>query len=131
MPPEFHYFKPEEVEGLNEEFIAKLDMATAKTAEISLEKRRVPFVISSGFRTPEKNQSVIGAVADSSHLTGLAVDLLVNNSHDVWVMVAALREAGIHRVGVYLDQFFNPVHIHCDVDPDKVAQVLFIKQEKN
>lgn len=125
------YFKPEEVEGLNEQFVAKLDAATARTIDISLEKQRIPFVITSGLRTPEANQSLGGAVSDSAHLTGHAVDLAVATSHDVWIIVAALRDAGINRIGVYVNKEWQPTHIHCDDDPDKVPQVLFIKGEQN
>lgn len=131
MPPDFKYFQASEVEGLDVEFVAKLDMATAKTAEISDEKRRIPFIVTSGFRSPEKNQSVIGAVPDSSHLKGLAVDLLVSSSHDVWVMVAALNSVGITRIGIYVDKNWQPVHLHCDMDPEKVSQVVFVKPEAN
>lgn len=131
MPPEYRFFKPEEVVGLDADFVAKLDLATAKTEQISREKRRIPFVITSGLRTPEKNQSVIGAVPDSAHLTGHAVDLKVENSHEVWVMVAALRDAGIFRIGIYVDKDWQPIHLHCDDDPEKVDQVIFVKQEQN
>lgn len=127
----YTHFTDAEVEGLDPEFVAKLDLATAKTAEISLEKRRIPFVITSGFRTAETNQSLGGAVSNSAHLKGLAVDLHVETSHDIWVMVAALNTVGINRVGVYVDANCQPVHLHCDVDPDKVPQVLFIKIEQN
>lgn len=129
MPPEFNFFIATEVVGLDTEFVSKLDLATAKTAEISVEKRRIPFVITSGFRTPEKNLSVIGSVPDSSHLKGLAVDLLVTNTHEVWVIVAALIMVGIKRIGVYVDKNDQPTHIHADMDPEKVDQVLFIKRE--
>lgn len=129
MPPEYAHFKPEEVVGLDPEFVTKLDWATSATAKLSATGQRIPFVITSGLRTLEKNQSVIGAVADSAHLTGKAVDLRVDNSHEVWVIVAALTEAGINRIGIYVDKEWRPIHIHCDVDPDKVQQVIFIKQE--
>lgn len=131
MPPEYKYFKQEEVVGLDPEFVAKLDLATAKTEEISEEKRRIPFVITSGFRTPEKNLSVIGSVPDSSHLKGMAVDLKVSSSHDSWVIAMALKEVGITRVGIYVDREWNPSHVHADMDGDKVSQVLFIRQEGN
>ncbi len=131
MPPEYRYFKPEEVVGLDPEYVSKLDFATAKTAEISEDHRRIPFVIASGFRTPEKNQSLIGAVPDSSHLTGLATDLVVENDHDLWLMVAALTEVKINRIGIYVDKNNKPTHIHNDCDPSKPAQVIFIKQEAN
>src|SRR5437764_536052 len=79
MPPTYKWFKPEEVEGLDEEFVAKLDQARNLAG--------FPFVIASGFRTPEKNESIIGAVRDSSHLKGLAVDLVVANDHEVSLIV--------------------------------------------
>ncbi len=131
MPPEFKYFKPEEVVGLDTEFASKLDLATAKTAELSFEKRRIPFIITSGFRSPEANQSLVGAVSDSAHTKGLAVDLLVSNSHEVWVIIAALTSVGINRIGIYVNEAFQPIHIHCDADTEKVAQVIFVKAEKN
>lgn len=127
----YTHFTDAEVEGLDPEFVAKLDLATAKTAEISLEKRRIPFIIRSGFRTAEANQSLSGSISDSAHLKGLAVDLHVETSHDVWVMVAALATVGINRVGIYVNKDWQPIHLHCDVDPDKVSQVLFIKMEQN
>lgn len=121
MPHEWKYFTAEEVEGLDDEFVAKLDQARHAA--------QTPFVITSGFRTPEKNQSVVGAVPDSSHLKGLAVDLLIENSHQVWQIVAGLLTVGINRIGIYVNKENVPTHIHCDTDPDKVPEVIFIKQE--
>lgn len=131
MPHEWTYFKSNEVEGLNEEYVAKLDMARAKTIQLDPEAKGVAFVIKSGLRTPEKNQSLIGAVPDSAHLKGLASDLLVSNSHEVWLIIAALISVGITRIGVYVNENNEPTHIHNDVDPEKVQQVVFIKREAN
>ncbi len=128
MPPEYTYFKPEEVVGLDPEYVSKLDLATAKTAELN-DGRRIPFVITSGFRTLEKNESVIGAVPDSSHLKGLATDLRVENDHEVWLIVAALTSVGITRIGIYVNADNVPTHIHNDIDPEKVPQVIWIKRE--
>lgn len=115
------YFTDQEVEGLNEEFVAKLDRARHLAG--------IPFTITSGFRTPEKNQSVIGSVADSSHLTGLAVDLRVENSHEVSLICDAVKAMGITRRGIYVNSTFEPIHVHVDVDPEKVSDVIFIRQE--
>lgn len=117
----YAYFSDDEVVGLYPEFVAKLDLAR-KIAGF-------PFIITSGYRSPEKNQSIIGAVPDSAHLKGMAVDLRVENSHEVWKMITALEKAGITRIGVYLNNDMQPVHVHCDMDSDKVQEVLFHKKE--
>ena len=117
------YFTPQEVEGLQDGFIQKLE----KAREIA----DIPFVITSGFRTPEKNQSVIGAVPDSAHCKGLAVDLKVDSSRQAALIVDACKAAGIDRRGIYVNSDWNPIHIHVDVDPDKISNVLFIKKEQN
>ncbi len=121
MPPEYKYFTAEEVEGLNEEFVAKLDQARHIAG--------FPFIITSGFRTPEKNQSVIGAVPDSSHLTGLAVDLRVENDHEVSLIVDACKTVGISRRGIYVDSNNAPTHVHVDMDSTKGQDVIWIKRE--
>lgn len=125
------YFSDLEVEHLEPEYVAKLDMARAKTIEFDPEKRGVPFRISSGFRTPETNQSLIGAIPNSAHCKGLATDLSVNNSNEVFLIVSALLAVGINRIGIYVDKEFLPIHIHNDVDLEKPPQVIFIKQEMN
>lgn len=119
----YRFFSEKELEGLNDEFCQKLE----KAREIA----GIPFVISSGYRDAEKNKSVIGAVADSAHLKGLAVDLRVRSSREAALIVDAAKAAGISRRGIYLDSYFNPRHIHIDVDPDKVEEVLFFKKEEN
>lgn len=124
MPPKWTYFSDEEVKGLNEDFVAKLDMAR-KIAGI-------PFVITSGLRTSEKNQSVIGSVPDSAHLKGLAVDLRVSSSQEVAKILDAASAVGIVRRGVYVNSSFQPIHVHLDDDPEKLAKtgsVVFIKKE--
>jgi uncharacterized protein YcbK (DUF882 family) len=123
MPPKFRYFTAQEVEGLNEEFVALLDQARHRA--------QTAFVITSGLRTPEKNQSVVGAVADSAHLKGLAVDIRVRTSKEVCLIVEAALHVGITRIGIYIDKNFQPRHLHLDVDPDKPEAVIFVKQEAN
>lgn len=112
---------PQEVEGLDENFVAKLDQARHIAG--------IPFIIASGFRTPEKNQSIIGAVADSSHLKGLAVDLVVENDHEIALICDAAKMVGITRRGFYSDINNKPTHIHLDLDPNKVDEVIWLKRE--
>lgn len=121
MPPEYRYFKPSEVEGLNEDFCAKLDQARHLAG--------IPFKISSGLRSLETNQSIIGASPDSSHIQGLAVDLVVENSHEVYLIVHAAIAVGITRFGIYVNADNVPTHVHLDMATDRVTEVIWVKRE--
>lgn len=83
-----------------------------------------PMIITSGFRTVEYNRSLIEqgypASPNSSHLLGWAVDIAVPNSQRRFLLLEALLDAGFHRIG--LGQNF----IHCDLDPNKSPNTLWI-----
>lgn len=124
MPQQWTYFKDAEIRGLDYDFVAKLDKARHIAA--------IPFIITSGLRTFEKNKSVIGAVADSAHLRGLAVDLRARTSNEVGLIVSAAWVMGITRIGIYIDKDMQPRHVHLDSDPEKVPnECIFVKQEVN
>lgn len=111
MPPKPTYFKPEEIEGLDAELVAKLDWARGRSG--------VPFIITSGRRTPEDNERVMGVDA-SAHIKGLAVDLRCSDSTARYKMLQALLLVGFKRLGVY------DKHLHCDLDPDLPQEVVWI-----
>lgn len=110
------YFKKEEVEGLDNELVAKLDQARHLA--------KIPFIITDGLRTLSTNNDP-NSVQDSAHLKGLAVDLRCQNSGDLFLMQRALYSAGFTRVGIYyrIDEITKtkliPTHLHVDIDPDK------------
>lgn len=101
----YKYFKESEVMGLSPALVEMLDKARGLAG--------IPFVITSGIRTEEHNESV-GGVKDSAHLKGLAVDLLVKDSVAGGKILIALVGAGFKRFGFYEDG-----HIHVDIDPEK------------
>jgi ribosomal protein L13E len=109
--PVSKYFTEEETKGLQPELVAMLE----KAREIA----GIPFVITSGFRTTEKNESV-GGVKDSSHTQGLAVDLRARNSNEHFIITKALMEAGFTRISK-----MYKTHIHADIDNTKPQNVLF------
>lgn len=113
--------------GLDNELMAMLDMAR--------EKAGVVFTITSGKRTPENNQGLSGAVGDSSHLTGNAVDLEVGGDDHVFDrMEFGLRAAGFVRLGLYFKlegTKLVPHHIHADNDSTKPQQVTWALIEQN
>jgi|WetSurMetagenome_2_1015567.scaffolds.fasta_scaffold517962_1 hypothetical protein len=124
----YKYFKDEEIVGLDKELVAKLDVARGVAG--------IPFRITSGKRTVEQNSVLKGAVADSSHLTGLAVDLWVEDYHAYCVMLKGLYAAGFRRFGHYftIEQTdpinFIPRHIHVDVDATKLQDCSWCKREQ-
>jgi hypothetical protein len=125
----FRYFKDEEIVGLDRELVAKLDMARGIAG--------VEFKITSGKRTVDQNGVLKGAVTDSAHLTGLAVDLWVEDHHSYCMMLKGLYAAGFRRFGHYftIDQTdpasFTPRHLHVDVDLSKPQDTAWCKREQN
>lgn len=124
------HFTDEEFEGLDKELCAKLDMAR--------EKAGVPFIITSGKRTAEQNANLVGAVSDSAHLTGLAVDLATGDDHTKNRIVYGLCLAGLaDRIGEYFTidptnpNKLIPHHLHVDCDTTKPQQVTWALMEKN
>lgn len=89
-------------------FMGKLDTAR----EIS----GVPYVITSGLRSPEANRAANG-VADSAHLTGHACDILTPDSTHRWRILFGLIRAGFTRIGI------SQEFIHVDDCPNKTPRV--------
>lgn len=111
VPPKPHWFSASEIIGLDTELVAKLDWARGRAG--------VPFVITSGKRTPEENERVMGVEA-SAHIKGLAVDLRCSDSVSRYKMLNALLLVGFKRLGVY-DR-----HVHVDLDPDLPQEVVWV-----
>jgi len=89
---------------MNLEFLHKLDEAR--------ELAGVPFIITSGYRTPQHNLDVGGRVG-SSHIKGLAVDISCDNSGNRERILTALIQVGFRRIGIAKS------FIHTDLDHDK------------
>jgi len=89
---------------MNLDFLHKLDEAR--------ELAGVPFIITSGYRTPQHNLDVGGRVG-SSHIKGLAVDISCDNSGHRERILTALIQVGFRRIGIAKS------FIHTDLDHDK------------
>ncbi len=94
--------------NMDSDFLAKLEQAR--------EIAGIPFKITSGYRTKERNEQV-GGVPNSSHLIGVAADIAVGSGNERYVILNALIKAGFKRLGVAKS------FIHCDTDPNKSNSV--------
>ena len=118
------YFKLEEFESPDEpgtgcmmcpDFLELLDEARDYAG--------IPFVITSGFRSVDYNRELIeqgfSASRNSTHLIGLAADIRVRNSSERWIILDALLEVGITRIGI------GNGFIHCDAAPLKENHIIW------
>ncbi len=106
----FKYFKDKEIVGLDLNLVKRLDSAR--------EIAGVPFVITSGLRTPEHSFEVGGSAGDA-HTRGFAVDLRCKDSRTRFLIMKGLIMAGFRRIGDEID------HIHADIDPTLDIDVIW------
>ncbi len=105
------YFTDAEVAGLQPQLVDMLEKAR--------EFADVPFIITSGYRTPGYNAS-LGGAPNSAHTRGLAVDLRCSDDWTRFRILRGLFFAGFTRI----EQC--PRHIHADCAPDLVQNVFIL-----
>ncbi len=119
--------------GVDETVMMTLDSAHGISSAVW---PSIHYVITSGKRSAGGNSILKGAVPDSAHLTGLAVDLLVPGDIEFAAMMIGLAKAGFQRFGYYYmidtdPNKFLPRHIHVDLDKTKTTPCIWTKREQN
>ena len=107
---------PDEVgsgKKMDSKFLEKLDYARGNV------DGEMVFKINSGYRTQEWNMKVGGRFG-SSHKKGLAADIAYNGSRERYLLVTALMQVGINRLGI------GKSFVHCDVDKLKDKDVIWL-----
>ena len=103
-------------EFMDEHFLNLLDLAR--------DAAKVPFVISSGFRTEEYSQELkergYKVANKSAHLKGLAADIRCYQSQERHAIIEALLYVGFRRIGI------SDTFIHVDLDKDKAQDVIWL-----
>jgi uncharacterized protein YcbK (DUF882 family) len=105
------HFSDDEIRGLDPRLVEALDHARGFAG--------LPFIITSGLRTPEENANA-GGVDNSEHMRGLGVDLACSSSHARMRMVTALILAGFRRIGIY------DKHLHAGLDESLPLDVMWL-----
>lgn len=98
---------------MDKDFLEKLDYARGNAG--------IPFKITSGYRSEAWNQRVGGRVG-SSHTgeVGYAADIACIGSRERQIIIKALMDVGINRIGI------GKTFVHCDVDKNKDANVIWL-----
>ena len=107
------------LEGLNEEF----KRCVIEYAEDLERVYGYDLLITSGYRTPNKNLQV-GGVRNSAHTRGLAIDVQVVGGKQRFYIVKSALEFGFKRIGV------GHRHVHLDMDLSKPYPTVFPDIEK-
>ncbi len=107
------YFKESEIVGLDIKLVVLLDMARGMA--------NLPFIITSGRRTPAHSIEV-GGTATDSHTKGLAADIACKDDTEAWQIIMGALAAGFKRLGR------GKGHIHMDIDPDEPQNIFWVEK---
>ena len=97
---------------MKKEFLQMLDTARYYS--------QTSYVINSGFRCQDHNDSLSQSKKTSSHIKGYAADIHCTDSRKRALILGGLIEAGFTRLGIAKS------FIHVDDDPDKVSGVVWV-----
>lgn len=102
-----------------------------RKAVVARGKAGIPFIVTSGKRTPEHNAEV-GGVADSAHITGEAMDIRLDNSQELFKYLEGALYAGFKRIviGVKMNPATRQLvyhNFHMDVSPTLPQNIVSIK----
>ena len=103
--------EPGSGDKMNPEFLHILDKMRSEC--------RFPFIILSGYRTYPHNV-LVGGESNSSHLRGLAADILVSGSLDRHALIKAAFNNGITRIGI------GSNFVHVDIDYSLPQDVIWV-----
>ncbi len=103
---------------------SKMDINFLQKLDEARHIAQTPFKINSGYRTKEFNEGLLrrgfNASKNSSHLKGFAADIGYNGSRERYLIINALIQVGINRIGI------AKTFVHCDVDNSKDKSVIWL-----
>lgn len=112
------YFKKEEFKCSCGKCNGNIEFRLGVMLDLARKFAGVSFKITSGFRCLEYN-GLIGSNDTSSHIKGLAVDILVKDNNKKFLILSGLIRAGFTRIGI------GESFIHVDIDENKPQGVIW------
>lgn len=118
------HFQPGEP-GLNDPTGTRLSVTLMRALDAARHDLGIPFVVTSGYRDPERNRRVGGATS-SAHLTGEAIDgYFVGDLPLLAQAVHLLRYRDFTAVGLY--PYTTPPVVHVDVKPRGPTTLVWLR----
>lgn len=103
-------------EFMDQDFLDLLDKAR--------DEAKIPFKITSGFRTPEYSIDLkkrgYAVAKNSAHMQGLAADIAVTSSANRLIIIESLLYVGFRRLGI------GKGFIHVDLSKTKAQDVVWV-----
>lgn len=119
--PGIRHFKSKEFDSPDERGSGKnMKSLPVYICDFAREEYGHPLHINSAYRTPEYNATVKGAVSDSAHTGGFAVDISTPDSVARYCVLHEAMLWGVKRFGI------GKNFIHFDTDPEKPAKVVWL-----
>ena len=91
---------------------------SAKRLDKAREISGVPFIVNSAYRCEVHNQDV--GSKSSVHPGGYAFDIKATDSRSRYNILKGMQKAGFTRIGI------AKTFIHCDDDPSKASDVIWV-----
>lgn len=109
----------------------RMDLGFIQRLQVARDHARVPFRITSGYRTQAHNATLDGAAKFSAHLSGHAADIAWDGLAELLRILWGLSLAGFQRIGVKAGVRISlrrvGLHgfVHVDDDPRKPRPALW------
>lgn len=114
------FFSPGEFDSPDEPGSGKkMNIAFIEKLEAIRKECGFPFLINSGFRSIAHN-AMVGGKNESSHTSGLAADIHIKSSHELFLIVSIALKVGVKRIGV------GKNFVHLDLAPDLPSEVMWV-----
>lgn len=114
------YFSPGEFDSPDEPGSGKkMNLAFIEKLDAIRKECGFPFAVNSGYRSIAHN-ALVGGRGESSHTEGLAADIHIKTSSELFKVLEAAIKSGVKRIGI------GKTFVHLDLSPTLPNQVIWL-----